>query len=390
MIDRIKDKAGMTITKKICIVATVPVALRVFMLEHIRALSCYYDITLMANAERSEMENLFSENVRFVPLPIQRRVSLFSDVISLWQVYRLFRKERFDGVFSIMPKSGLLSMVAAFVARVPHRIHMFTGQVWFTKSGLVRAGLKFLDKVLVWSATHVLADSPSQRQFLIDNKIVDAQKISVLGKGSISGVDISRFKPDAPARQKYRQELGIIGDAVVFLFMARLTHVKGILELGRAFSDVAREMPNAHLLVIGPDEDGVEGDLLRILEPFKSRVHRVDYTYNPEGYMAAADVFCIPSYREGFSLATIQAAGVGLPAIASHIYGLSDAVQRDMTGIFHEPGNLPEMIEALKKMYFDEQFRARLSRQAHERAHSEFSQDVIVSEMVAFIRKRVN
>ena len=61
-----------------------------------------------------------------------------------------------------------------------------------------------------------------------------------------------------------------------------------------------------------------------------------------------------------------------------------------MTGIFHEPGNLPEMIEALKKMYFDEQFRARLSRQAHERAHSEFSQDVIVSEMVAFIRKRVN
>ncbi|MEE1922832.1 glycosyltransferase family 4 protein [Pseudomonas sp. 148P] len=376
--------------KKICIVATVPVALRVFMLEHIRELSVFYDVTLMANAEPSEMESTFSDNVKFIPLPIKRKVSLLSDVLSLFNLYNLFRRERFDCVFSIMPKSGLLSMVAAFFARIPHRIHMFTGQVWFTKTGVVRAGLKFLDKILVWSATSVLADSPSQRQFLIDNRIVRSEKISVLGKGSISGVDVNRFKPDALARKKYRKDLGVADDAVVFLFMARLTHVKGILELSRAFSQVAAQMPRAHLLVIGPDEDGIEGDLQKELESCKSRVHRVGYTYNPEGYMAAADVFCIPSYREGFSLATIQAAGVGLPAIASNIYGLSDAVQKDQTGIFHEPGNVGAMAAALQCLYLDEELRARLSAQAYQRAHSEFAQQVIVAEMVAFVRKRLH
>lgn len=375
--------------KKICIVATVPAALRVFMLEHIRELSSYYDITLMANAEPSEMENLFSENVKFISLPIERKVSLLSDVFSLYSIYSLFRREHFDCVFSIMPKSGLLSMVSAFAARVPYRIHMFTGQVWFTKSGIVRAGLKFLDKVLVWSATSVLADSPSQRQFLIDHGIVRAEKITVLGRGSISGVDVSRFKPDVLARKKYRRELGIADDAVVFLFMARLTHVKGVLDLARAFSDVAGQMPKAHLLVIGPDEGGIEGDLQQQVESCKSRVHRVGYTYDPEGYMAAADVFCIPSYREGFSLATIQAAGVGLPAIASNIYGLSDAVKKDLTGIFHEPGNISEVAEAMKCLYFDEKLRARLSSQAYQRAHSEFAQRLIVTEMVTYIRKRL-
>ncbi|MEA5669843.1 glycosyltransferase [Pseudomonas sp. MH2] len=376
--------------KKICIVATVPVALRVFMLEHICELSRFYDVTLMAKAESDEMDGVFDKSVRFVPLPIERKVSLLSDVRALWALYRFFANERFDCVFSIMPKSGLLSMIAAFLARVPNRFHMFTGQVWSTKQGLVRSGLKALDKLLAWCATHLLADSPSQRQFLIDQNIVKAQKISVLGKGSISGVDVDRFKPDPIAREKYRRELGIEPGDIVFLFMARLTHIKGILHLAQAFRRTFPFMPRAHLLVIGPDEDGIEEQLADELADCASRFHRVHYTYDPEGYMAAADVFCIPSFREGFSLATIQAAGAGLPAIASHIYGLSDAVEENISGVFHEPGNVGALSEALQKLYVDDELRMRLSRQACERAHGQFSQEFIVGEMVRFFRNTLD
>lgn len=69
-------------------------------------------------------------------------------MISLFHLYRIFRKEQFDVVHSLMPKTGLLAMLAAFFVGVPHRIHTFTGQVWANKEGLARWGLKILDKII--------------------------------------------------------------------------------------------------------------------------------------------------------------------------------------------------------------------------------------------------
>ncbi|WP_312772661.1 glycosyltransferase [Pseudomonas rhodesiae] len=371
--------------KKICIVATVPIALRAFMLEHVNKLAQTHSVTLMANGTEADVAGMLGENVRFLPLPIERQVSLLSDVKSLTKLYQIFSKEKFDCVLSIMPKSGLLSMLAGFLVRTPVRVHIFTGQVWFTKQGIARFGLKNLDRLLSFCATSLLADSPSQREFLISERVVNPSKISVLGQGSISGVDIARFRPSAQLRQEIREALGIPELDVVFLFMARLTLVKGVPELCQAFRAVAADLPDAHLLVVGPDEDGLDGHLADLMLPFGNRYHRIGYTQVPESYMAAADVFCIPSYREGFSLATIQAAGVGLPAIASRIYGLTDAVKEDVTGIFHRAGAIDELSAAILKLYSDEPMRNQMSKAAELRAHKDFSQVFIVQEMDRYI-----
>ncbi|WP_426134522.1 glycosyltransferase family 4 protein [Pseudomonas sp. PWP3-1b2] len=377
----------MTKQKKICVVATVPVALKVFMVEHINKLAETYSVTVMANAAADDVYQFLDKRIKFIPLPIQRKVSMFSDVVSLIKLFRIFTVERFDCVLSIMPKSGLLTMLAGYFARVPCRIHIFTGQVWYTKQGFSRFALKKLDQLLAFAATHLLADSPSQRDFLIAENVVKPAKIEVLGKGSISGVDLERFKPNALARARIRSELGLDESAVVFLFMARLTRAKGIVDLARAFTDVGSRAPNAHLLVVGPDEEGVEGVITELSARFSGRCHRIGFTNDPEGYMAAADIFSLPSYREGFSLATIQAAGVGLPAIASRIYGLSDAVQDGVTGILHRPGAIDEMSDAMVKLYSDRELRASLSEAARHRAHTEFAQPLIIEEMSLYINK---
>lgn len=379
----------MTEQKKMCVVATVPVALKVFMVEHINKLAETYSVTVMANAEANEIYRFLDKRIHFIPLPIQRKVSIFSDLLSLIKLFKIFTTEKFDCVLSIMPKSGLLAMLAGYIARVPRRVHIFTGQVWYTKQGLARFFLKTLDKLLAFSATHLLADSPSQRAFLIDEKIVKSAKIDVLGTGSISGVDLARFKPNAVARADIRKELGLDDSAIVFLFMARLTHAKGIIDLAQAFTAVATTCPQAHLLIVGPDEDGVEGTITELGSRFEGRCHRVGFTNNPEAYMAASDVFCLPSYREGFSLATIQAAGVGLPAIASRIYGLIDAVQENVTGLLHAPGNIGEISEAMVRLYSDARLRDALAEAAHRRAHTDFTQSMIVNEMAAYIDRLV-
>ncbi|MBV4454523.1 MULTISPECIES: glycosyltransferase [Pseudomonas] len=377
----------MTKQQKICVVATVPVALKVFMVEHINKLAETYSVTVMANAASEDIYHFLDKRIKFIPLPIQRKVSMFSDVLSLIRLFRIFSVERFDCVLSIMPKSGLLTMLAGYFARVPCRIHIFTGQVWYTKKGFSRFALKKLDQLLAFAATHLLADSPSQRDFLIEENVVKPPKIEVLGKGSISGVDLARFKPNAVARARIRSELGLDDAALVFLFMARLTRAKGIVDLARAFTSVATRAPNAHLLVVGPDEESLEGVITELSEKFKGRCHRIGFTNDPEGYMAAADIFSLPSYREGFSLATIQAAGVGLPAIASRIYGLSDAVQEGVTGLLHRPGAIDEMSDAMVKLYSDRELRRSLAEAARHRAHTEFAQPIIIEEMSLYINR---
>lgn len=370
--------------KKICIVATVTYPLLVFMKPHIAMLSDQYDVTLIANGAESELVALLNENVRFIPVGIERKISLWRDVKALFKLYGIFRKERFDVVHSIMPKSALLGMLAAFCARVPHRLHMFTGQVWATKTGFSRWALKMLDKLIAKSATHLLADSFSQRQFLINEHVVNENKIKVLGKGSICGVDIQRFQPNPKAREQIRRDLNIPADAIVYLFLGRLNKDKGVQDLANAFVGLAAKMPSIHLLIVGPDEEGMDEKLGVILHKVLSQYHRVGFTARPEDYMACADIFCLPSYREGFGSVIIEASATGLPAIASNIYGLVDAVNNNETGLLHPPKDIEEIQKLLLRLSESHALRERMGAAGMTRARQYFSSELVTEQMKAY------
>jgi glycosyltransferase involved in cell wall biosynthesis len=378
------------IKKKICIVATVPFAIIVFMREHIARLSQFYEVTLISSGDGSELIGILNDRVKFISINIERRVSILSDIRAFCSLVRVFHFKKFDCVHSLMPKSALLAMLAAYLVNTPRRVHIFTGQVWSTKTGLAKLALKWLDRLLSACATHLLADSPSQRDFLVAEKIAKPGKIEVLGEGSISGVDVNRFKMNEVERFNIRKKFGIAENDVAFLYLARLTRAKGIVDLVEAFVSIASVMPNAHLIVIGPDEEGLLSKLQDSWSTFKDRIHRLEYTNQPENYMSASDVFCLPSYREGFSLATIQAAGVGLPAIVSRIYGLTDAVQSDVTGVFHEAGEIAQIQTVLKLLYSNADLREEMGKAAQHRAYEKFSQDFIVEEMCFFYEKILN
>ena len=165
-----------------------------------------------------------------MPVKIERKISLLNDVKALFNLYRIFKKEKFDIVHSIMPKSGFLSMLAGFFARVPVRVHTFTGQVWKNSAGIKRFILKTMDKILAICATHILVDSPSQREFLISEGVVSREKSSVIGNGSMCGVDEKKFYFDEEARRSIRKTLGIASDDIVFFFLGRMNRDKGILD----------------------------------------------------------------------------------------------------------------------------------------------------------------
>jgi glycosyltransferase involved in cell wall biosynthesis len=370
--------------KSICIIATVPYPLLVFMREHVAKLSEYYDVTLICSGDGHELIGMLNDRVKFISVRIERKIAIFADILALASLLWIFYRHKFDCVHSLMPKSALLAMVAAWLVRTKVRIHIFTGQVWVAKTGLVRLILVLMDKLVSACATNLLADSPSQRDFLIAGRIVKPGKIRVLAKGSISGVDVNRFKFDIAKRLIIREKFGVRAEDVIFLYLARLTRVKGIVDLTNAFVNISNIMPNAHLMIVGPDEEKLIPSLEKMWVGCRDKIHRVNFTNQPENYMSAADIFCLPSYLEGFSSATIQAAGVGLPAIVSRIYGLTDAVQSGVTGIFHEAGSIAQMQDAMKLLYTDKELRKKMGGAAHRRAYEDFSQELVVEAMRLF------
>ena len=289
-----------------------------------------------------------------------------------------------------MPKSGLLSMLAANAASITNRFHTFTGQVWAVKKGVPRFVLKLMDRVLVLSSSCVLADSESQRRFLIDHGVVKESSIYVLGDGSIAGVDLARFSFSADVRSSVRKQLLISADAVVFLFVGRLTRDKGLLELVSAFANVAAENENVHLIIVGPDEDDISTDMQDMACGFSQRMHSIGFTDRPEDYMNASDVFCLPSYREGFGSVIIEAAAIGLPAIASNIYGVTDAIEDAKTGVLCEAGSVEELKSAMSKIVADDDFRLTMGAAAKLRAQEKFSERRVTNALLDFYEARLN
>jgi len=366
--------------KKLCYVATIPAVVHAFLRGHIQAASERYQVTVVCNdADKHLLDGL---NARLILLPIERKPSPWSDMLVLFQLFKLFRRERFDIVHSIMPKTGMLAMLAARLALVPARIHTFTGQVWVTRRGAKRIVLKWFDKLIGSFATCALADSPSQRDFLVSEGVLPPGKARVIGVGSICGVDAARFQPDKEIRRTVRHDLGISQDTKVILFVGRLNRDKGMLDLAVAFDMIAQQHLDVELLLVGAEEDVPFSRIQEICYAERDHLHYVNFTATPEYYMAAADIFCLPSYREGFGMTIIEAAACGVSAVASRIYGITDAMADGKTGLLFPAGDVGALTQALLKLIANNELRQQMGKVARERALELFASEKITREMV--------
>lgn len=368
-------------------VVAVPMTLEVFLLGHLTALGRLYDVTVVANCPDGTLAQKLGENIEFVHVGIKREISPFQDSRCLMTLFRLFRSRQFMVVHSITPKAGLLAMVAARLAGVPIRIHTFTGQVWAGLKGWKRWLLKRMDVILARSATRLLADSPSQLSFLRKEGVVRTLTASVLGKGSISGVNRERFRPRSQARKEIRESLGIAEDAMVLGFMGRLKRDKGVLDLAQAFQMVFEEHKSVHLLVVGPDEEHLSQGMVDLAGEAASKMSFVQWTKEPELYLAAIDLLCLPSYREGFGSVIIEAASCGVPALASRIYGVSDAIVEGVTGWMHECGDVGGIASGLKHAVESRPEMAEMGLRARKRAHQDFDSSSLSEQLVALYKQ---
>ncbi|CAA9891485.1 conserved hypothetical protein [Candidatus Methylobacter favarea] len=351
-------------------------------MPHLAALSRKYDVTLIVNLDDQGFLNELQLPITVISVNIVRQIALWQDLKALWQLIWIFRNQPFQLVHSISPKGGLLGMIAARIADVKIRIHTFQGEVWANRQGGWRVILKFMDKLVARIATQLTVVSHSERQFLIDEGVISSEKSIVLANGSICGVDSERFYPNTAMREDIRKELGINEASIVILFLGRINRDKGVFDLAESFTEIAATIPDAILLFVGPDEEQIFEDIQRICASCREQIKRVELTSSPQHYLWASDVLCLPSYREGFPIAIIEAAATGIPSVCSRIYGITDAVEDGRTGLLFTAGKVDELTRALLKLIQNPDLRQQLGKAARSRVVKLFPSHKIIEEML--------
>ncbi len=370
--------------KSICFITAVPRTARAFLKGHIDALSKEYDVYLVADIQ-SEEEVAGLALTGWHRIDIERKISIWRDIKALRAAFRYFRKMRFDAVHSVTPKAGLVTALAAKLAGIEHRIHIFTGQVWATRRGVIRFILKSFDKVIVLCDNHIMLDGKSQQAFMEQEGVLRKGQSEVFGNGSISGVDSKRFMPDVNTRQKIREQLGICNSTICYIFLGRLNHDKGIFELYEAFNRLAGEAKNIFLLLVGEEEEEDVSNMSAYPNIVNGKnFHYYGHTCEPEKVLCAGDVFVLPTWREGFGASVIEAQALGLPVITSDAYGVVDASVPNVTGLRCKVDDPEGLYECMKQYYEHPELRKKHGEAGRKRVFDLFDCNVVTEAWKKF------
>ena len=374
--------------KKIAFTVAIPGSADSFLYDHFVELVKEYDIHLLANFDNYDISKFKELNITCHNIPIQRNINIWNDLKALFAIRKIYKKEKFDSVHSVTPKAGLLNALAGKLARIPHRIHIYTGQVWATRKGFMRSLLKFIDKIPAFLNTELLVDGMSQRKFLIDEGVLKENNSFVLANGSICGVRLERFNISQEIRKTEREKFGFNDDDVVFIFLGRLNHDKGIGELYEAFDKFVVENPKAKLLLYGTDEEGYEEKVKNYPNIIRDKnFFYPGLTRTPFNALQAGDVFVLPTWREGFGSSVIEAQALALPVITSDAYGVVDASVSGETGMRCKV-NDPEGLRQCMKYYYDNpEIRRQHGFNGRKRVEEKFDNNVVTKAWVEFYHK---
>lgn len=361
---------------KIIRATTVPKSLNTFCKGMLKELSKKYEVVALSSPGEELTTVAEREGVRTIAVPMERHISPVKDLKALINMIKVFRKEKPTMVHSMTPKAGMLCMVAGWMARVPVRVHTFTGLVFPTAKGLKRQILMATDRLTCACATHVIPEGEGVKNDLIRNKITK-KPLKVLGYGNVRGVDMDFYSRRKEVIEKVTQ---ITQKCFTFLFVGRIVRDKGIDELCKAFNMLSGLVP-ARLLLVGDYEDTLDpiSDESRAIIEHNPSVEAVGPKSGDEllAYYAAADSFVLPSYREGFPNTVLEAGAMGLPCIVTDINGSREIIKEDENGVIIPPRDSEALFEAMLRMVRDKTARTRMADNARQMIADRYEQGFV-------------
>lgn len=375
-------------TRKRKIIRAVSVADSLIFIEpSVLPLKDKYEVQILSSPGERLNQMGVKYGVKIHPLYMFRRISPFQDLKSLYKLIRLFRRESPDIVHSMTPKAGLLCMLAAWITRVPRRVHTFTGLVWPTSSGISRRILMCTDWLTCACATHVIPEGQGVLNDL--QKYITKKPMRVLGYGNVCGIDLKRFSRTDKVME-IAKNIRVNG-VFSFLFVGRIVKEKGINELVIAFDELNKKYPATRLFLVGnyeADLGPLNPDTINKINS-NSAINAVGAKFGNDllAYYAASDCFVFPSYREGFPNVVIEAGAMGLPSIVTDINGSRDIIVDGKNGIIIPSKNYVALYNSMEQMILDEELKQSLASNAREMIEKRYEQSFVTGCLLDFYDK---
>lgn len=372
---------------KLIRITTVPISLKTLLKGQLRHMSQFFEVIAVSSPNKSDLEEVRkNEGVPVQPLVMTRTISPLQDLRSLWQFYKLCKKEKPTIVHSHTPKAGIVGMLAAKLAGVPLRLHTVAGLPLMEASGVKRKVLNAVERLTYACATHVYPNSKGLYEFILKERLGKPAKLKVIANGSSNGIDTAHFSPTnfSEARcEQLRNEWKISKDDFVFIFVGRLVGDKGINELIKAFGELehglAQGFKTVKLLLVGDFESDLDPLLPATLDEIRrnSDIVSVGFQNDVRPIFAISDCLVFPSYREGFPNVVMQAGAMGLPSIVSNINGCNEIIEEGVNGTIVPVKSVSPLTVAMRKMIEDKEYYLRLKSKAREMIVNRYEQQVV-------------
>lgn len=371
--------------EKIIFSSTVAISLAQFSKAPMRKMSESHEVIAISSPDEYSQEIEAMPEVRYIPIPMARRISPISDLRSLLSLARVMRRERPRMIHSITPKAGLLCMIAGWLTRVPVRIHTFTGLVFPTSTGWKRRLLMLTDGITCRCATHVVCEGQGVKHDLASHGIT-RKPLRVLGHGNLRGVDMKRFshRPEVEDGAKTLRR----DDVFTFLYMGRIVRDKGIEELCSAFAKLYEETSAIRLLLVGFTEYDLDpvNEATRHMISTHPGIETAPWQWGDPlvSCYVAGDCYVLPSYREGFPNTVLEAGAMGLPSIVTDVNGSREIIIEGENGTIVPPRDAEALYHAMKRMVSEEPTRMHMSRNARRLVEERFEQSYVLGNLMQF------
>lgn len=323
------------------------------------------------------------EGVSAHAVEMQRGFSLAHDLRTLPRLVKLIREIRPDIVHAHTPKAGLLSMLAATATGVPGRVYQMHGLRYQTARGSKRAILLAAERVSASLAHRVVCVSRSVRTQAAADGVLPESKALVFSTGSAAGIDVPEFDADTwrSEASAWREQLGVAVTTPCVLFAGRLAKDKGLADLEQAWLELRSQHPEAHLLLAG-QEDPTDPIDLPLLANDRN-VHFLGQIEEMRPLYALADLFVLPSYREGLPQGILEAGAMQKPVVATRVTGCVDAVIDGKTGVLVPPHSPGELAAAISSLLSDKELRDEMGRNGREFVLEKFQRQPIIDQTLA-------
>jgi len=345
-------------------ITTIPISLKILLKDQLKFMNQYFSVIGVSSKGEELSEVTIDEGIRTIKLDMSRKITPFKDLISLIKMMVLLLKEKPDIVHTHTPKAGIVGMVAAWITRVPHRLHTVAGLPVMEASGNKKKILLMVEKLTYFCATKVYPNSHGLQSYILENNLVDKDKSKVIGYGSSNGIDTSFFSRtnDVMSQSKQIKEKYNLENKFVFCFVGRVVKDKGINELLHAFNKLTQKFYNIRLLIVGNLEeelDPISEHSHKILKENKNIIN-VGYQNDIRPYLASSDCFVLPTYREGFPNVVLQACSMELPCIVTDINGCNEIIEDRKNGLLIEPKNKDALYVAIRAMLEEKELAEQL------------------------------